>query len=151
MMSKHSRENEHIGELLSGYIDGELTQQDRQRVQLHCQSCSKCQAGLEELSVLRERVGKSKLSDVSQGVWRETMEDTPVKAARGFGWLLFIGGILIAVGMVVVEIISSESSMTLTERLIIGGIYGGLLLLFISVLRQRLIERKSDRYKDVEI
>ncbi len=150
-MSKYSHENEHVGELLSGYIDGELTQQERQRVQLHCESCDECQTGLEELTGLRERVGESKLSDVSQDVWRETMEDTPVKAARGLGWLLFVGGILIAVGVVVIEIISSESSMTLVEKLIVGGIYGGLLLLFISVLRQRLIERKSDRYKDVEI
>ena len=28
--------NEHVGELLSGYIDGELTQQERQRVEVHC-------------------------------------------------------------------------------------------------------------------
>jgi hypothetical protein len=30
-------------------------------------------------------------------------------------------------------------------------VYGGLLLVFVSVLRQRLIERKTDKYKDVEI
>ena len=26
----------HVGEMLSGYIDGELTQQQRQRVEVHC-------------------------------------------------------------------------------------------------------------------
>jgi hypothetical protein len=33
----------------------------------------------------------------------------------------------------------------------VAAIYGGLAALLISVLRQRLIERKTDKYKDVEI
>ncbi len=32
--------NEHVGEWLSGYIDGELTQQQRQRVEVHCDACT---------------------------------------------------------------------------------------------------------------
>jgi hypothetical protein len=32
-----------------------------------------------------------------------------------------------------------------------SALYLGLAALFVSVLRQRLIERKTDRYKDVEI
>ena len=49
------------------------------------------------------------------------------------------------------DILTDDHSMSLMQMLIIGGFYGGMLLLFISVLRQRLIERKSDKYKDVEI
>jgi hypothetical protein len=33
----------------------------------------------------------------------------------------------------------------------VAGIIVGAILLFASVLRQRLIARKSDRYKDVQI
>jgi hypothetical protein len=36
-------------------------------------------------------------------------------------------------------------------KLIVIAIYGGLATLLYSVLRQRLIERKTDKYKDVEI
>lgn len=79
------------------------------------------------------------------------MNDTTVKATRGIGWLLLIGGALIGVGVGVYEIITNPSTLSLVEKLIVGGVYGGMLLIFISVLRQRLIERKSDRYKDVEI
>jgi anti-sigma factor RsiW len=142
---------DHVGELLSGYIDGELTQQDRQRVRLHCDTCGECQTRLTELAQLRERVGKAALSNWRHNAWRETMEDTSVKATRGIGWLLVIGGVLVAVGIAVFEILTGDWSMSLPEKLIVGGIYGGLLLLFVSVLRQRLIERKTDKYKDVEI
>ena len=36
-------------------------------------------------------------------------------------------------------------------QFILVAIYGGLGLLLVSVLRQRLIERKTDKYSDVEI
>ena len=140
----------HVGELLSGYLDGELTQQERQRVQLHCEQCASCRGELEQIRVVRERVGSARLSDLGEDKWRETMDDTTVKATRGAGWLIFIGGALLALGVGVVEFIRS-TSMSPTERIIIGSVYGGLLLLFVSVLRQRLVERKSDKYKDVEI
>ena len=151
MMNKHSNSGEHVGEFLSGYIDGELTQQDRQRVRLHCDSCPDCNSTLTELRRLRQRIGQAKLSDKDRDNWRESMDDTTVKAARGIGWLLLIGGALIGAGVGVYEFIITASTLSLLEKLIVGGIYGGMLLIFISVLRQRLIERKSDRYKDVEI
>jgi len=150
-MSKISQHDEHVDELLSGFIDGELTQQDRQRVRLHCEICKVCNSNLEQLRSLRQAIGQAQLSDLDQDIWRETMEDTTVKATLGLGWLLLIGGLLIGVGLGVYEIVTSPSSMTLVEKLIVGGIYGGMLLIFISVLRQRLIARKTDRYKDVEI
>lgn len=79
------------------------------------------------------------------------MDDVTVKASRGIGWLLLIGGALVAAGFGVYEVITAFPSWGLAEKLIVSGVYGGGLLIFLSVLRQRLIERKKDRYKDVEI
>jgi len=141
---------EHVGELLSGFLDGELTQQDHQRVRLHCEACDDCRTALEEFRAMRERVGQARLSELDQDVWRETMDDTTVKASRGIGWLLLIGGGLLGAGFVVYNFLTGPQ-LSVFEKTVIGGIYGGLLLLFVSVLRQRLIERKTDKYKDVEI
>lgn len=144
--------DDHVGELLSGYIDGELTQQDRQRVALHCENCAMCSASLAELEALRQRVGRATLSAIGQDVWRETMNDKATKATRGLGWLLLAGGVLVAAGIGVYEFLSNGwTTLSVAEKTIVVGIYGGLLLLFLSVLRQRLVERKSDKYKDVEI
>lgn len=78
------------------------------------------------------------------------MNDTTVKTARGIGWLLLTGGALVAMGVGIVGFLFS-SSIGIIEKLFISAVYGGLALLFYSVLRQRLIERKTDKYKDVEI
>jgi anti-sigma factor RsiW len=92
---------EHVGKLLSGYIDGELTQQQRQRVEVHCSDCAECERELEALASLRREIGVSELSQFGEDTWRETMADTTTKAARGIGWLLLIGGAMAAAGVAV--------------------------------------------------
>ncbi len=142
--------DQHVGELLSGYIDGELTQQERQRVTLHCEGCGECRKNLSELRALRERIGNSQLSEVGEDKWRETMKDPTVQTSRSIGWLLFVAGILVVAGVGLLGFIFSEGT-SVWMKLVLVAIYGGLALLLFSVLRQRLIERKTDRYKDVEI
>jgi len=141
---------EHVGERLSGFVDGELTQQDRQRVELHCDACETCRNELEKLQAIRQFVAKARLSELDQDVWREFMGDITVRTSRAIGWLLLVGGILAAVGFGIYAFVF-DSSAGLFEKFIVGAIYLGLAGLFLSVLRQRLIERKTDKYKDVEI
>jgi len=150
MTDKSPGATDHVGEWLSGYLDGELTQQQRQRVDVHLQGCAACTKAFTELTALRKRMGAARLGNANQDKWREMMDDTAVKASRGIGWLLFIGGILVISGIGIYEFVI-DSSIEWTVKLTVGAIYFGLAALFVSVLRQRLIERKSDKYKDVEI
>ena len=142
--------DQHVGERLSGYIDGELTQQERQRVVLHCEQCEACRRNLEELQALRDRIGKTRLSVIGEDKWRETMEDQGVQTSQSIGWVLFMTGILIAIGAGIIAFLAADD-MPLWTKFMFFAIYGGLAVLLYSVLRQRLIERKTDKYKDVEI
>ena len=78
MVDEKRNIDSHVGELLSGYVDGELTQQQRQIVSLHCETCDECQEILSNLRELRERVGKSHLSEVGEDKWRESMNADPL-------------------------------------------------------------------------
>jgi hypothetical protein len=140
----------HVGALISGYLDGELTQQQRQRVDVHLAGCADCTDRLAELSVLRERVAGARLSRVGGDAWREHMNDMTVKVSRGIGWLLFLGGLLLIAGFGIYQFVI-DTSMELLFKLMVSAVYLGLGALFVSVLRQRLVERKTDKYKDVEI
>ena len=148
--SRGGVDGEHVGEQLSGYLDGELTQQERQRLDLHLADCQDCAGMLRELEDLRERMGQSGLSQKYEDVWREEMDDLGVKLSRGIGWVLLVGAVAIIGGFIVLQFLT-DPGITGTWKFIIGAFYVGLLGLFISVLRQRLLERKTDRYKDVEI
>jgi predicted anti-sigma-YlaC factor YlaD len=140
----------HVGEMLSGYIDGELTQQQRQRVELHCSECGQCGALMAELSALKDEIGRTPLGEYGEDTWREKMNDSTVQVTRGIGWILFLVGVMAIGGVVLYEFVI-DSSIPLYVKLITGSIWGGLGILLLSVLRQRLIERKSDKYDDVEI
>ena len=150
MVENRRLKDSHVGELLSGYVDGELTQQQRQLVMLHCEACDECRDNLDRLRELRERIKGSGLSEVGEDKWRETMDDSSVQLSRGIGWLMFIAGLLAIVG-IGLFMFMFDDSVPLGMKLIMIAIYGGLATLLFSVLRQRLIERKTDKYKDVEI
>ena len=150
MPSRSKHIDTHVGEMLSGYIDGELTQQQQQRVRVHCESCRDCADELERLEELRREIGKSRLSPLSDDIWREHMKEPTVELTRGLGWILLIAGILAISGIAVYEFVIDTSAAT-HLKVITALIWVGLGALLVSVLRQRLIERKSDKYKDVEI
>ena len=150
MSTKTTDQEQGVGELLSGYIDGELTQQQRQRVELLCETNEEYRRNLEELTALRERIGQSRLGEAGEEHWGERMNDSGVKITSMIGWILFVGGVLIALGVFVLTLLFDPSIGWLT-KLVMVAVYGGLATLLASVLRQRLIERKTDKYKNVRI
>jgi hypothetical protein len=44
-----------------------------------------------------------------------------------------------------------DATIPVWQKLAIGGVYAGGSLLLLSVLRQRVLESKTDKYNDVEI
>jgi predicted anti-sigma-YlaC factor YlaD len=150
MSSRNRTTDDHVGALLSGYIDGELTQQQAQRVRVHCESCPDCAEQFEQLEALRREVGKTRLSPLSEDIWREHMNEPTVELTRGIGWILFILGVLGISGIGIYEFVI-DTGMPTHIKFITSLVWLGLGALLVSVLRQRLIERKSDKYKDVEI
>ena len=143
-------ECQHIAELISGYIDAELTQQNRQRVELHWESCAKCRQTYEEMSQLRQKVRQLTYGEMSNEEWSRMMNDLTVRTSRGAGWILYVVGVLIVVGYGAYEFTVDDELPALVKTGV-AGIVVGAILLFVSVLRQRLIARKSDRYKEVQI
>ena len=139
-----------IGELLSGYLDRELTQGDRQRVELHLESCAECRRTYQAMTDLRQAVGDLSFEVMSREEWSKIMNDLTVRTSRGIGWLLFVFGMVVLVGYSAYEFAVDETVPALIKSGTAGIVFG-LICLFISVMRQRLIARKTDKYKDVEI
>lgn len=78
------------------------------------------------------------------------MNDVTARTTRGLGWLLLIGGGVAVLGYGLYEFILADTDAPLLKWGLIG-FYLGWGVLLLAVLRQRLIARKTDRYKDVEI
>ena len=71
------------------------------------------------------------------------------KPLRILGWLLFVGGVLGLVGYGIYAFALADAPLPF--KLLFAALCGGLALLLVAVLRQRLRERKTDKYRDVQL
>ena len=78
------------------------------------------------------------------------MDDATTRTIRGVGWLLVIAAALALLGFVGYGLFFSDDESKVVAW-VVGALYLGFGVLLLSVLRQRLIERKADKYKDVDI
>ena len=51
-----------VGELLSAYLDGELTEGEKNTVEAHLQTCDACRQLAEALGELRREIGRAELT-----------------------------------------------------------------------------------------
>ncbi len=139
-----------VESLLSGFLDGELTQQQSQQVHLHIEQCEACRTVYQDLQQMKQGIANMEKPTMSEQQLQNIMSDRPARGMAWMGWLLFVTGISVIVGFVAYQFFIDES-MALWLKLTMSAIYGGIAFLFFSVLRQRLIARKTDRYKGVDL
>jgi anti-sigma factor RsiW len=134
-------------ELLSGYLDGELTQAEEQRVRLHLEDHPEAEALLEEMKRMRHATLSTafKLPDDRQ--WDERPRGTVSLLARGAGWLLTLVWLAAVVAFGLWQLATSPESLVV--KLLAFGALAGLALLFLSVLLDRLRDLPGDRYRRV--
>lgn len=142
-----------IGDLLSGYVDQELTQQQAQRVRIHLDTCEACRRLHADLRNMKEQ-----LRQLSWPISDEDMLDTLEKdlfasGARNAGWVLLALGALFAVvaGTVALFLFLAAPGVPALVKLFNGLIVIGGLALFVSIVRERLLTYKKDKYRNVKL
>ena len=136
-------------ELLSGYLDGELTQGDAQRVRLHLEDCSQCRSVIDELRELREATMNTEFKVPEDTQWDETPRGVISRLLHNFGWL--IAGLWV-VGIVAYLVwqINTESESVRWEAMLGFGLLLAFALIILSALVDRLQTRKNDPYRKVQ-
>ena len=134
--------------LLSGYVDGELTQADSQRVRLHLEECPTCRALVGDLQQIREAAMTTHFPVPSEDEWREAPRSPESLWIRRLGWVLVAAWMLGAGWLVVHGLI--EGSAAWYEKALVAILVSGGILLLLSVLLDRLRALKTDRYGRVE-
>ena len=76
--------------LISGYLDGELTQGDEQRVRLHLEDCETCRGLAGELGELREATMSTEFKVPDDTQWDETPRGGLSAVFRNFGWMILL-------------------------------------------------------------
>ena len=150
--------------LLSGYLDGELTQGDRQRVEVIMEDCQDCAQTFEDMKKLRGEIGGIEYEHMTEAERLKAAKDPVTEASMNIGQMLVIGGLVLVYGVgayvLCVDIITDAEfvrtgddgdKVPLFLRIGLPALIIGLGILFATVLVQRIKTSKTDPYNDVEI
>lgn len=145
--------HQEIKELISSYIDGEVNEKQKNIVENHLKECPECRKEFEEMSKLEEVMGQMELRKPPKETWQVYWASIYNRLERRIGWILLSIGFIILLffgGYKAVEGIIQNQSTPLLLKIGILVAMAGLVVLLVSILRERLFVRKKERYKEVE-
>jgi predicted anti-sigma-YlaC factor YlaD len=141
-------------DLISGYLDDELPQDQRQRLENHLQTCNPCAETLRQLTTMKEELAMLKFKEPSDAELQRYWSGVYNRLERGIGWILFSLGSIVALsygGVCLVEEMIRDPKISLVLKISVIALIVGIVILFVSLLRERLTLRKTDKYsREVE-
>ena len=135
--------------LLMGYVDGELEDADRARVEEHLKVCPACARELEGYRRLDRTLDAMSFVEPGDIVWENFRKRLTCRTERVTGWLLTGLGVLLLVGYGLWALFSAPE-VAWVVKFGAGALTVGLVLLLVSVIRLRLRLRRVDKYKEVK-
>ena len=145
--------DDRIRRLLAGYVDGELTGEERQEFELALENNDELKRELEEFRNLKEATSQMRYADLPKEVWEGYWESIYRKAERGIGWILLSSGILIILLFGMFELFKemySDPDAPLWLKIGLTAGSAGAIFLLVSYLRERLFAFKRERYGEVD-
>ncbi len=141
-------------DLLTGYVDGELSDDQRREVENHLQECADCSRQLEEIVSIKEHLTMIEFKEPSEMELERYWGGVYNRLERGLGWILASAGAIILLSLGAIEtlreMLGDQELSPYMKVGVIALVIGGVTL-FVSVFRERLSVRKSDKYsREVE-
>lgn len=145
---RHPYETRFDETLLSGYLDGELTQAEHQRVRLHLEEDAAAREVVAEMRRIREAARTTDLAVPPDDEWKEAPRTTGSRWFRRSGWVLVVGWAIVLLGLALWGLVVGPDAWW--EKLLVVAVLAGPVLLFLSVLIDRVNVMKHDRYGRVK-
>lgn len=131
------------------YLDGEMTAAERIEFSEHLESCGVCRQAISELGSVERLTGMMKIRDPQDDFWEAYWKSLFRRSERKTGWLLLIAGAALVVLYALWKGVTDFGEITFIKVITIA-VAAGFVILLISVIRERVHQYKSDRYKDIE-
>lgn len=138
--------------LMMGYLDGELTEEQKEAFLQHVNQCPDCQAEWRGFKSLKEETGKMKFRALPEMFWDDYWQHVYNKIERGIGWIFFSLGAIIVLGFIGYEFLKDfllNAQEPLLLRVGLGLLVFGFIIIFVSVLREKLMVRSHDKYRRI--
>jgi hypothetical protein len=130
-------------------LDGELNAEEKAQYEDHVRGCDDCKRELKELGRIVELTKDLRLRPPDEEFWARYWDGLFHRMERGTGFLLVIIGIVVVSVFALYKLVTSPGFLTF-QGIAIAVVLLGLVIVFLSVVRERYHESKRDPYKGVE-
>ena len=139
-------------ELLAGYVDGELTPEEKKLFESMLAEDPQLKAELEDFMNIQNITGLVKYDDLPEEVWESYWESLYKKTERSLGWIFFSIGAIVTLCFILFQAFQQmhlDTDTSLIIKISVTVLTMGLVILLISFVRERLFAYKRDRYREV--
>ena len=135
------------------YLDGELPDSEMKEVAQLIEKNEEYREAYQTLKNVKEVTQDMKLRQLPEMYWDEYWEHVYNRIERGISWILIsLGAIIIASFLVwhFIEQIIGNQDISVWLKAGIFIFFAGVIVLFLSILREKIMVRKVDKYREVE-
>jgi len=151
-MNKPAISCEQAEMLVMGLLDNELSKEETKSVEQHLASCSSCASKYESFKNLKKDTSEMKFKNLPEVYWDEYWQHVYNRIERSIGWIFFsVGAIIISIitGYTILQEYFMNPEEPLGLKIGIGLLGIGIIVLFVSVLREKLMVRSVDKYRSI--
>ena len=134
--------------------DQEADPETRARVEAHLETCARCRGEYDSLMKLKGATSGMRLQDLPDARWAGYWQNLYRRLERGTGWLFASLGALLVGGYGLFRLLSDfllNPQIPVVLRVGFGLFVAGVAVLAVSLVRERLYARKTERYDRVEL
>ena len=139
-------------DLLMGYLDDEISEQERVELEKHLAECEDCKKELADFKDLKSITDDITFYQPEDEVFDQYWSNIYNRIERTAGWIILsVSGmvLLFYAGFKMIEDIIHDPTISWIFKGALVAFIAALSVLTVSVLRERLNTRKKDRYKDI--
>ena len=145
-------EKDKLKELLTAYADGELDEEGRREAERHLAESEDLRRELESMKKVKSLTSHMQLAQPEEEVWKMYWNQVYNRIERGIGWILLSVGAIILLSFGVFHFVQDflhDPEPPLIMKIGVSTATLGVIILLVSILRERLFIRKTERYKEI--
>lgn len=147
--------DEQIQALMMKVVDGQATPEEQKALEDAISESEKWQTELRAYRKIKEVTDKMQFKELPDSYWEGYWQGVYRQIERGLGWILMsIGAIIVLAFCLYAGLCEFYADPDVSLILKIGVSFGGfgVIVLLVSILRERLFARKHERYeKEVKL
>lgn len=139
--------------LLMAGLDGELAAAEAKELESLLAADPTLRDEWNRLVRLKEVTDTMKLREPPDQVWQDYWASIYARLERGIGWILFSVGAIVLISYGAwkgAQQLFADTTMPLFLKAAIAATIVGVVVLVVSVVREKLFMRSAERYKDVQ-